>query len=165
MVSGRRDRGMRGKSSRPWVLRSIQSDIGRASPGSVNDFAELTDKRRRPTKCSAGAEAEDRRPQSQRQDHVLVARRRAQADVPHHRLQAPQGRRPGHRGGHRVRSEPLLPHRPDRVPRQDQELHPGPRGPEGRRLGGERRGTSSRRSATPCRSSASRSAWTCTISR
>jgi hypothetical protein len=43
--------------------------------------------------------------------HGPVPGRRAQAGLPRHRFQARQGRRAGQGGGHRVRSEPLGPHR------------------------------------------------------
>ena len=67
------------------------------SPGrrfqTVSDFTEIT--KTKPEQSLASAEAEHRWPQQLRPQDRPPPRRRPQAAVPHHRLQAEQGRRAG----------------------------------------------------------------------
>ena len=67
------------------------------SPGTrfqtVQTFDEITTQE--PHKPLVEPLHEHRRPQQPGAAHLVVARRRAQADVPHHRLQARQARHPG----------------------------------------------------------------------
>ncbi len=83
---------------------------------------------------------EVRRAQLLRARHQPPPRRRRQAPLPPHRLQAPQGRRPGEGGGDRVRPQPQLLHRAAALRRRRQELHPRPPAAHGRRPGAVRRG-------------------------
>ena len=57
----------------------------------------------------------------------------ATSALPHHRLQAQQGRRPGPGRHHRVRPQPHRPHRAAGLRRRREALHPGPRRAEGGR--------------------------------
>ena len=63
----------------------------------------------------------------------MVARRRSQAAVPHHRLQARQERHSGKGLHDRVRPEPLGAHRARHLRRRREALHPAAARPEGRR--------------------------------
>ena len=67
---------------------------------------------------------EERRPQRQRPQDRPPSRRRRQAAVPHHRLQAPQGRDPRPRGRDRVRPQPLGVHRAAALRRRREGVHP-----------------------------------------
>ena len=99
------------------------------SPGrrfqTVSDFSEIT--KTEPEKSLLAPEAQHRRPQQLRPQDRPPPRRRPQAAVPHHRLQAEQGRRAGQGRRHRVRPQPQLPHRPAALPRRREALHPRPR--------------------------------------
>ena len=69
----------------------------------------------------------------------MAARPRAtaagsQTAVPHHRLQAQQGPHSGQGRDHRVRPEPLVPHRAVALRRRREALHPRAQRREGRRL-------------------------------
>ena len=82
---------------------------------------------------AARAQAGYRRPQQPRPQDRPPPRRRPQAAVPHRRLQAQQGRRPGQGRGHRVRPQPQRPHRPVALPRRREALHPRAGPGQGRR--------------------------------
>ena len=69
----------------------------------------------------------------------MVARRRPQAAVPHHRLQAGQERHPGQSLDDRVRPESVGTHRARDLRRRREALHPAAARPEGRRRGDRRR--------------------------
>ena len=88
------------------------------SPGrrfqSSSDFAEVTKTQAR--EVAHEAEAEDRRSQLVRPHDVAPPRRRSQAALPHHRLQAEQGRRAREGRGDRVRPEPQRAHRAAALP-------------------------------------------------
>ena len=86
------------------------------------------------------AEAAHRRSQRARQDDRAAPRRRSQAALPPHRLQAEQGRRARQGRRHRVRPEPQRAHRAAALPRRREALHPRPAGPAGRRHAAERPG-------------------------
>ena len=88
------------------------------------DFAEVTKKEPEKTlteglKKSGGRNAHGRKTGPS-------PRRRRQAPVPDHRLQAPQGRDPRARGRDRVRPQPVRLHRAAALRRRSQELHPRP---------------------------------------
>ena len=89
------------------------------SPGrrfmTVDTFEDIT--RSEPERSLDRAAQEERRPQQLRAHHHASPGRRSQAALPHHRLQARQGRRAGQGRAHRVRPEPLGAHRPARTTR------------------------------------------------
>ena len=91
------------------------------------------------------------RPQQPRPADVVVARRRPQADVPHHRLQARQARHPGEGLDDRVRPEPIGAHRAPDLRRRREALHPPADRAEGRRHDRRRARTSTSCRATRCR--------------
>ena len=64
------------------------------------------------------------RPEQPRPHHDAAPGRRPQAALPHHRLQARQGRRPGEGRRDRVRPEPLGAHRAAPLRRRREALHP-----------------------------------------
>ena len=78
---------------------------------------------------------QDRRAQPLRPHHHAPPRRRLAPEVPHHRLQARQGRHRRCRRAPRVRSEPHQPHRADQVRGRRAPLHPRAQGREARRRG------------------------------
>ena len=94
--------------------------------GSVSDFAEITDRKKKPEKSLLEPRQEEGRPQQPGHRLHALPWRRPQADVSHHRLQAAQGRRLGHGRVDRVRPEPLGPHRPAAVRGRREGVHPGP---------------------------------------
>ncbi len=107
------------------------------SPGrrnsSVSDFAELTDKNKKPEKIADRAAPEDGGPEQPGVHHRAAPRRRPQADVSDHRLGPQRSRRPGGgRDPHRVRPEPVGADRLDPVRGRREAVHPGARGPQGR---------------------------------
>ena len=57
--------------------------------GSVSDFADITDRKKKPEKSLLQAEAQEGRPQQPGHRLHALPWRRPQAHVPHHRLQAP----------------------------------------------------------------------------
>ena len=106
------------------------------------------------------------RPQQPRRADDLVARRRPQADVPRHRLQAGQARHPREDRHGRVRPEPVGADRARAVRRRREALHPAAERAEGRRHDRRGRPASTSCRATRCRSRTSRSArwsttWSC----
>ena len=105
------------------------------SPGTrfqtVPLFDEITTQE--PVQAAGRAAAEHRWPQQSGAPHLLVARRRPQADVPHHRLQAEQVRHSGEGGVDRVRPEPLGAHRAAELHGRREALHRGAARPQGRR--------------------------------
>ena len=112
------------------------------SPGrrfqTVSDFSEIT--KTTPEKSLLAPKHKHRRPQQLRPQDRPPQGRRPQAAVPHHRLQAHQGRRAGQGRRDRVRPEPQLPHPAAALPRRREALHPRPDGREGRRPAAERPG-------------------------
>ena len=85
------------------ILRGYDMGIRQYKPttpgrrqGSVSDFAEITDRKKKPEKSLLQPQAQEGRPQQPGHRLHALPRRRPQADVPHHRLQAQQGRRLGH---------------------------------------------------------------------
>ncbi len=115
------------------------------SPGrrnaSVSDFSELTDKNKKPEKSLTEPLEEEGRPEQPGVHHRPAPRRRPQADVPRDRLPAQRPRRSaGRRHAHRIRPQPLGPHRPDRLSRRQEGLHPRSRGSQGRHDRHERPG-------------------------
>ena len=141
--AGHRHPGQRARSrcSRTEVAMGIRSRKP-TSPArrfqTVSDFSEIT--KSKPEKSLLGPQAEDRWSQRPRSQDVAPPRRRPQAAVPHHRLQAHQGRRHRQGRGHRVRPEPHVPHRPAALRRRREGLHPRPRGLQRRRPRAERPG-------------------------
>ena len=99
----------------------------------VSSFEEIT--KTEPEKLADRADQEDGRPQRQRPDHDAPPGRRAQAPLPDHRLQAPQGRRAGEGGRDRVRPEPVGPDRAAPLRRRREGLHPRAGAARGRRDG------------------------------
>ena len=99
----------------------------------VSTFEEVTKKE--PEKSLLEPRQEDRRPQQQRPHHDAPPRRRPQAPLPRHRLQAPEGRRAGEGRRDRVRPEPVGPHRAAPLRRRREGLHPRARAARGRRDG------------------------------
>ena len=101
------------------------------SPGrrfqTVSDFAEITTDK--PEKSLLAPLSEQGGPQQQRPHHDAAPGRRQQAPLPHHRLQAPEGRRAREGRYHRVRPEPQRPHRPSALRRRREALHPSSEGP------------------------------------
>ena len=71
-----------------WVFATTNRRPPAARHGSVSDFAELTDKKKKPGKVADRAAQEEGRPEQPGLHHRPAPRRRPQADVPHHRLQA-----------------------------------------------------------------------------
>ncbi len=88
------------------------------SPGrrfqTVSDFSEIT--KTTPGEVAARPQARHRWPQQLRPQDRPPQGRRPQAAVPHHRLQAHQGRRARQGRRDRVRPEPQLPHRAAPLP-------------------------------------------------
>ena len=80
-------------------------------------------------KSAARAQGAQRRPQQLRPHHLALPRRRSQAALPHHRLQARQDRRARQGRGDRVRSEPHRAHRAAALRRRREALHPRARRP------------------------------------
>ena len=105
------------------------------SPGrrfmSVSSFEEIT--KTEPEQLADRADQEDRRPQRQRAHHHPPPGRRAQAPLPDHRLQAPEGRRAGEGGRDRVRPEPVGPDRAAPLRRRREGVHPRAGAARGRR--------------------------------
>ena len=95
---------------------------------SVSDFSEIT--RDDAGEVAARAAQEERRPRQPRPHLDAPPRRRAQAAVPHHRLQAQQARHARHGRDDRVRSEPFGAHRAGAVRGRREALHPAPEGAE-----------------------------------
>ena len=123
------------------------------SPGqrfqTVQTFDEITTTRA--AQAAGRAAAQLRRPQQPGRADVVVARRRPQADVPHHRLQARQARHSGEGVDDRVRPEPVGAHRAADLRRRREALHPAAGRAEGRRHDRRRRRTSTSCRATACR--------------
>ena len=117
--------------------------------GSVSDFAETHRPQEEAGEVAAAPQAEEGRPQQPGHRLHALPRRRPQADVPHHRLQAPQGRRLGDGRRHRIRPEPLGPDRPAPVRGRREGVHPGAGRAEGRRQGHQRRGGRAARRQLP----------------
>ena len=118
-------------------IRSLQADLRRPS---LHDGLGLRgDHRAEPEKCLLAPGQAQRRPQQQRPHHDAPPGRRAQAPLPDHRLQAPQGRRAGQGRLDRVRPEPLDAHRAAALRRRREGLHPGAAAAAGRRDGPVRR--------------------------
>ena len=69
---------------------------------------------------------EEGRPQQPRPDHDAPPGRRSQAPLPHDRLQADEGRRPGEGGRDRVRPEPVGSDRAPALRRRREVVHPRP---------------------------------------
>ena len=111
-----------------------------------------------------GPQARHRRPQQLRAQDGPAPRWRPQAAVPHHRLQAGQGRRPRQGRRHRVRPQPQRPHRAAALLRRREALHPRPRPGQGGRRAGQRPGLGDPPRATPSRCATSRWARRCTTS-
>ena len=136
------------------------------SPGrrfqTVQVFDEVTTQR--VVQAADRAAAEVGRPEQPRRNDVVVARRRAQAQLPDHRLQARQARHSGHGVDGRIRPEPVRADCAADLRRRREALHPAAARPEGRatRLSPATTSTSCR--AMRCRSSTSRSAPKCTTS-
>ena len=86
------------------------------------DRSELT--KTEPEKSLVEGLTQVRRAQHPRAHHVAPPRRRRQAQVPRHRLQADQGRRAGARSRDRVRPEPHRAHRAAALRRRREALHP-----------------------------------------
>ena len=105
------------------------------SPGrrfmSVSTFEEIT--KTEPEKSADRADQEDRRSQRQRSHHDAPPRRRPQAPLPDHRLQAPQGRDSGQGRRDRVRPEPLGADRAAPLRGRREGVHPRARAARGRR--------------------------------
>ena len=87
----------------------------------------------------------DRRTQQPWPYHQPLPRRRPQAGLSHHRLQAGATRRGRNRRAHRIRSEPHRLHRAGEVQGRRADLHPGATAPGSRRL--HRRGRAGRHQA------------------
>ncbi len=104
-----------------------------------SDFAEITDRKKKPEKSLLRPSPRKGGRNNQGIVTHALPWRRPQADVPHHRLQAPQGQRLGHGGVDRIRSEPLGAHRPAAVRGRRQGVHPGAGRAEGGRQGAQRR--------------------------
>ena len=85
--------------------------------------------RGKPVKTLDRGQAFQRRAQQQRPHHRAVPRRRPQAGLSHHRLQAAQVRRAGDGRAHRIRSQPHRLHRADQVPGRRARLYPGAAAP------------------------------------
>ena len=128
----------------------------------VSDFAEIT--RDRPEKSLLAPKPSHRWPQQLRPQDLPAPRRRPQAAVPDHRLQAEQGRRSGQGGRHRVRPQPQRPHRPAPLPGRREALHPGPGPGAGGRPAPVRARAPRSAPATPCPCATSRSARSSTTS-
>ncbi len=94
----------------------------------VSDFGDVTTDR--PEKSLLAPKPKTGRSQQPRPQDLAPPRRRSQAAVPHHRLQASQGR--GARQGRldRVRPQPHLPHRAAALRGRREALHPGAQGPQ-----------------------------------
>ena len=104
------------------------------SPGrrfmTISDFDEVT--RDKPEKSLLAPVKRHGGRNNTGPHHDAPPGRRPQAPLPHHRLQAAQGRRSGDRGVDRVRPQPLGAHRAAALRRRPQGLHPGA-GPARRR--------------------------------
>ena len=130
------------------------------SPGrrfqTVQAFDEVT--------TSESVQAADRaaaqvgRAEQPRRSDVVVARRRAQAQLPDHRFQARQARHSGDGGDRRVRPEPVVADCAADVCRRREALHPAAARPEGRATRSSPATTSTSCRGMRCRSSTSRSA-------
>ena len=107
------------------------------SPGrrfmSVSTFDEIT--KSEPEKSLARAAEEERRTERLRPHHPAPPGRRAQAPLPHDRLQARQGRRAGEGRRDRVRPEPVGADRAAALRGRREGLHPRARAAAGRRDG------------------------------
>ncbi len=128
---GREDAGIPGRGVRSCrFANTIRRRRARGSRPSQT-FDEITTQRA--AQAAGRAAAQLRRPQQPGRADVVVARRRPQADLPHHRLQARQARHPGEGLDDRVRPEPLGAHRAADVRRRREALHPAAGRAEGRR--------------------------------
>ena len=139
----------------------IQADV--AGPA-VPDGADRSTRSRRPSRTSRSSSRCSKsggREQPRRAD-LVVARRRPQAQLPDHRLQARQARHPGDGLDGRVRPEPLGAHRAADLRRRREALHPAAGGPRSRATRSSPATTSTSCRATRCRSRTSRSARRCT---
>ena len=111
----------------------VQADVGRPA------VSERSDVRRHHDQPAVQAARRDARALGRAQQRgtsdVVVAWRRAQAQLPHHRLQARQVQHPGQGLDGRVRPEPVGAHRARDLRRRREALHPASARPEGRRPG------------------------------
>ena len=89
--------------------------------------------RGKPVKSPGRGSELDRRPQQPWPHHQPLPRRRPQAGLSHHRLQAHAPRRGRDRRAHRIRSEPHRLHRAGEVQGRRADLHPGAAAAIGRR--------------------------------
>ena len=117
--------------------QSLQTDVTRPALSDGPDVRRHHDERA--AQAARREPAPLGRPQQSRRAHLVVARRRPQAAVPHHRLQARQEGHSGQSLDDRVRPEPLGAHRARHLRRRREALHPAAARPEGRRRGDRRR--------------------------
>ena len=165
--SRRPDRVLLSESVRTaaMAIRNYKPTSPGRRAGSVSDFAEITDRKKEPEKLLSFRMQEEGRPQLPGPHHRSAPGRRPQEDLPDDRLRPEQGRSSREGRLHRIRSEPLGPHRPVALRRRRKTLHPRSRRTQGRRQGPKRSRTSSPTSATACRSKRFRPARRCTASK
>ena len=134
--------------------QAIQADLARPP---VHDGRHVRGHHaQRAGALAGGAAQEERRPQQLRAHHHASQGRRPQAALPHHRLQAGQGRRAGQGRADRVRPEPLGAHRPAPLRGRREALHPRAAGPQGRATSSSPARPPTSSPATRCRSRTSR---------
>ena len=142
----------------------LQSDHARSQRQLVIvDRSELW--KGKPVKALTEGHEQHGRPQQSRPHHHALARRRAQAALPHRRFQAPQVRRAGDGRAARIRSEPHRVHRADQVRGRRAGLHPGAAAAARRRQGGRRRAGRHQAGQRDAAAATCRSARSSTMSR
>ncbi len=142
-----------GRSQAMPIRKYKPTSPGRRSM-SVSTFEEITKKE--PEKSLIEPLKKHAGPQQPWPHHDPASRRRAQAVLPDHRLQAEQVRDSGAGRRDRIRPEPLGPHRAAALCGWREALHAGAARAEGRRHGRLRAGSADPQSATRCRCATSR---------
>ena len=143
------DRAVRGPGDRLMPLKKHKPTTPGRRFATWADNAEVT--RKEPGEGAHRGHLEVRRAQLEGADHLAPPRRRGQAPLPAHRLQAPQGRRAGQGRLDRVRPQPERPHRAAPLRRRREALHPGARAPARRGHGDVGREGRHPARATRCR--------------